>query len=208
MELNVLRPAVESMSTRPIQVLVIVPVATENLSRIADADPRIRVVDARGWFDVEIAQTWFRWSVERYLAQRAVTERPRQERDRVLANAEIILGGWPFPLDLRTRSPRLRWFHQLPAGASNLLRGDLWKSDVIVTTSRGYGNNRANGRFAAISRATPSWRCYLRGLTPIDTSLQIVGGGQLTDELQRVIALLSVRISMRFEKDLAVLEVR
>jgi hypothetical protein len=143
MELNVLRPAVESMSTRPIQVLVIVPVATE-FEPHRGRRSRIRVVDARGWFDVEIAQTWFRWSVERYLAQRAVTERPRQERDRVLANAEIILGGWPFPLDLRTRSPRLRWFHQLPAGASNLLRGDLWKSDVIVTTSRGYGNNRAN----------------------------------------------------------------
>jgi phosphoglycerate dehydrogenase-like enzyme len=54
----------------------------------------------------------------------------------------VILGGWPFPLDLRARAPRLRWFHQRPAGASNLQRGDLWGSDVIVTTSRGYGNTR------------------------------------------------------------------
>jgi phosphoglycerate dehydrogenase-like enzyme len=36
----------------------------------------------------------------------------------------------------------LKWFHQRPAGASNLLRGDLWGSDVVVTTSRGYGNTR------------------------------------------------------------------
>ncbi len=60
----------------------------------------------------------------------------------MLTSAEVILGGWPFPLDLRARSTRLRWFHQLPAGASNLLRGDLWGSDVIVTTSRGHGNIR------------------------------------------------------------------
>src|SRR5207245_256615 len=99
-------------------------------------------IDARGWFDGEIAQTWPPWTVERYLAQHLIAEHPRQERDRMLASAEIILGGWPFPLDLRARSTRLRWFHQLPAGASNLLRADLWGSDVIVTTSRGLGNLR------------------------------------------------------------------
>jgi len=131
------------MATRDVEVLAITPVAAESLSRIAAVDPRVRVVDARGWFDVEIAETWPRWTVERYLTPRSIAEHPRPERDRAMASAEIILGGWPFPLDLRARAPRLRWFHQLPAGASNLLRGDLWKSDVIVTTSRGYGNTRA-----------------------------------------------------------------
>ena len=71
----------------------------------------------------------------------------REERDRLLAQAEVILGGWPFPLDLRARSPRLRWFHQRPAGASNLLRGDLWGSDVTVTTSRGQGNTGAMAEY-------------------------------------------------------------
>jgi phosphoglycerate dehydrogenase-like enzyme len=60
----------------------------------------------------------------------------------VLANAEVILGGWPFPLQLRRRAPRLRWFHQRPAGASNLQRSDLWGSEILVTTSRGHGNTR------------------------------------------------------------------
>ena len=69
------------------------------------------------------------------------------ERDRLLAEAEVVLGGWPFPLDLRSRAIRLRWFHQRPAGASNLLRGDLWGSDVIVTTSRGHGNTRAMAEY-------------------------------------------------------------
>src|SRR5437763_550702 len=72
----------------------------------------------------------------------------REERDRLLAEAEVILGGWPFPLDLRARAPRLKWFHQRPAGASNLLRGDLWGSDVIVTTSRGVGSTLAMAEYA------------------------------------------------------------
>jgi phosphoglycerate dehydrogenase-like enzyme len=124
------------------EVLVIVPVPDEALSRMAAVDPQVQVIDARGWFDVELRQTWPSWTVQRYLGQRPGPVRSRQERDRLLASAEIILGGFPFPLDLRARAPRLRWFHQLPAGASNLAKGDLWGSDVIVTTSRGYGNTR------------------------------------------------------------------
>lgn len=157
----------QSMPSREIQVVVIAPVGTESLSRIAAVDPRIRVADARGWFDFEIAQTWPRWTVDRYLSHPAIPEHPPLECDRILASAEIILGGWPFPLDLRVRSPRLRWFHQLPAGASNLLRGDLWNSDVIVTTSRqceADGGVRA-GQLSAfcarspsrISRSTAAW---------------------------------------------------
>jgi phosphoglycerate dehydrogenase-like enzyme len=135
------------MTTGDVEVLVIVPVGSQSLSRIAAVDSRVRVADARGWFDVEIRQTWPRWTVQRYLAQRPLEEHSRPELDRVLASAEVILGGWPFPLDLRTRAPRLRWFHQLPAGASNLMRGDLWKSDVTVTTSRGQGNTRAMAEY-------------------------------------------------------------
>jgi phosphoglycerate dehydrogenase-like enzyme len=123
-----------------VNVLVIQPVTDEELAHIARLDARLQVVDARGWFDDEIRQTWPQWTVQRYLGKRAGPTCTRVERDRVLAQAEVILGGWPFPLDLRARAPRLRWFHQRPAGASNLLRGDLWGSDVSVTTSRGHGN--------------------------------------------------------------------
>src|SRR5207249_4459771 len=134
-----------------LEVLVIVPVADEALARIAAIDPRLRVVDARGWFDGEMRDTWPQWTVQRYLGHRQSPASSRQRRDELLASAEIILGGFPFPLDLRARSPRLRWFHQLPAGASNLLRGDLWKSDVTVTTSRGYGNIRAMAEYVLAS---------------------------------------------------------
>jgi len=139
------------MPTSDVEVLVIARLAAESLSHIAAVDPRLSVVDARGWFDAEIAHTWPRWTVERYVTQRPIGDHSREELDRMLASAEIILGGWPFPLDLRARAPRLRWFHQLPAGASNLMRGDLWNSDVTVTTSRGYGNTRAMAEYVLAS---------------------------------------------------------
>src|SRR5213593_3215552 len=99
---------------REVNVLVIQPIADEELAYIARLDSRLRVVDARGWFDEEIRQTWPQWSVERYLGKRSCPPSTRQDRDHLLAQAEVILGGWPFPLDLRARSPRLRWFHQRP----------------------------------------------------------------------------------------------
>jgi phosphoglycerate dehydrogenase-like enzyme len=133
------------------EVLVVVPVSDDALNRIAAVDPCLHVVDARGWFDVELRETWPPWTVQRYLGRRLAPISSRQARDQLLAGAEIVLGGFPFPLDLRARAPRLRWFHQLPAGASNLLRGDLWGSDVIVTTSRGYGSTTSMAEYVLAS---------------------------------------------------------
>ncbi len=132
-------------------ILVVTPVAEDALEQIAAVDPRIRVVDARGWFDDEIHNTWPRRTIGRYLANRKVPKNSQQDRDRVLSTAEIILIGWPYPMDLRIRAPRLKWVHQLPAGASNLLWSDLWQSDVVVTTSRGYGNTRPIAEFVLAS---------------------------------------------------------
>ena len=125
-----------------VEILVIEPIGDVELGRIAAVDPRVSVVDARGWFDAEIRETWPAWAAHRYLGERPAPPSSRAERDRLLAAADVILGGWPFPFDLRQRAPRLRWFHQRPAGASNLLQSDLWGSDVLVTTSRGHANSR------------------------------------------------------------------
>src|SRR5262249_34494846 len=110
--------------------------------------PAIELTDAGGWYDGEIRETWPAFTTTRYLAPGAAGSGTREERDRLLAEAEVILGGWPFPLDLRARAPKLKWFHQRPAGASNLLLGDLWGSDVTVTTSRGAGNTLAMAEYA------------------------------------------------------------
>src|ERR1700736_6492022 len=70
------------MSIGNVEVLVIAPVTDDTLGNIAAIDGRVRVVDARGWFDVEIGETWPRWTVHRYLDQRAIPLNSREERDR------------------------------------------------------------------------------------------------------------------------------
>ena len=123
-----------------VNVLVIHAAADAELARIAALDPRLQILDGRGMFECEYEQTWHEWAVQRYVAGHRPRKSTREARDHLLGSAEVILGGWPFPLDLRARASRLKWFHQRPAGASNLLLGDLWGSEIVVTTSRGYGN--------------------------------------------------------------------
>src|SRR6202165_4970071 len=131
-----------------INVLSIQRISVEDRAKIEAVDPAIELTDAGGWYDGEIRQTWPAFTAARYLAPGATGSGTREARDRLLAEADIVLGGWPFPLDLRARAPRLKWFHQRPAGASNLLLGDLWGSSVIVTTSRGLGNTLAMAEYA------------------------------------------------------------
>ncbi len=133
---------------RTLDVLSIQRTSATDRARIEAVDPAIRLTDAGGWFDGEIRDTWPEFGASRYLAPGATGTGTRAERDALLAGAEVILGGWPFPRDLRARAPRLKWFHQRPAGASNLRLGDLWGSDVTVTTSRGAGNTLAMAEYA------------------------------------------------------------
>src|ERR1700693_6061765 len=132
-------------------VLSIQRISAEDRAQIESANPAIELVDAGGWFDGEMRETWPAFTSARYLAPSATGSGSREERDRLLAEAEVILGGFPFPLDLHARAPRLKWFHQRPAGASNLLTGDLWGSDVVVTTSRGVGSTLAMAEYAVAS---------------------------------------------------------
>jgi hypothetical protein len=103
---------------RTVNVLSIERISAEDCAKIEAVDPAIQFTDAGGWFDGEIRDTWPAFTSARYLAPGTIGSGTRAERDHLLAEAEIILGGWPFPLDLRARAPRLKWFHQRPAGAS------------------------------------------------------------------------------------------
>jgi phosphoglycerate dehydrogenase-like enzyme len=127
---------------KTVNVLLLGAVGEHAVEQIAAVDPAVQVIDARGQFEIEYAQTWPAETVRRYVPQ-ALIERStmtRAERDALLAQAEVICIRFPFPLDLRARAPRLKWLHQTPAGASNLRIGDLWGSPITVTTSRGYNN--------------------------------------------------------------------
>jgi phosphoglycerate dehydrogenase-like enzyme len=194
---------------RRVEVLSIQRLGAAERAQIEAVDPAIRLTDAGGWFDGEIRETWPAYTVARYLPPDAAGVGTREERDRLLAQAEVILGGWPFPLDLRARAPRLKWFHQRPAGASNLRLGDLWGSDVIVTTSRGLGNTLAMAEYALAAifyfakgfpraihdREAGSFehRAY-RPLLLAGKTLLVVGAGGIGREVGRLGAALGLRV--------------
>jgi phosphoglycerate dehydrogenase-like enzyme len=194
---------------RRIEVLNIQRSSAADRAKIEAVDPAIRLTDAGGWFDGEIRQTWPAYTATRYLPSGSTGSGTREERDRLLAEAEIILGGFPFPLDLRARAPRLKWFHQRPAGASNLLRGDLWGSDVAATTSRGVGSTLAMAEYAvasilyfakglqrvAIDRDAGTFdpRAY-RPLLMDGKTACVVGAGGIGRDVGRLCAALGLRV--------------
>jgi len=194
---------------RSVNVLTIQRLSAADRARIAAIDPAIRLTDAGGWFDGEIRQTWPAYTGTRYLPAGAEGSGSREERDQLLAEAEIILGGFPFPLDLRARSPKLKWFHQRPAGASNLLRGDLWGSDVTATTSRGEANPLPIAEYAVaailyfakdFNRAASErdagafdHRAY-RPLLLNGKTACVVGAGGIGREVGRLCAALGMRV--------------
>ena len=195
---------------RTFNVLTLTRISAEDRAKIEAVDPGIRLTDAGGWFDGEYRETWPAFSATRYLALNATGTGTREERDRLLAEAEIILGGWPFPFDLRARAPKLKWFHQRPAGASNLLKGDLWGSDVTVTTSRGSGNTLAIAEYAVagimhvakslhripIERDAAEFnaRAYRPWLLEGKT-VCVVGAGGIGLEVGRLCAALGMRVT-------------
>ena len=194
---------------RQVDVLAIQRISVADRARIEAVDPAVRLTDAGGWFDGEIRATWPAQTVARYLAPDAAGAGTRDDRDRLLAATEVILGGWPFPLDLRARAPRLAWFHQRPAGASNLRLGDLWGSSVVVTTSRGSGSTLAMAEYAlagilhfakgldraGIDRAAGAFdhRAY-RPLLLDGKTLCVVGVGGIGRDVGRLAAALGMRV--------------
>jgi phosphoglycerate dehydrogenase-like enzyme len=194
---------------RHLNVLSIHRISAEERRRIEAVDAGIRLTDAGGWYDGEIRETWPAFTSARYLPRDAKGSGSRAERDRLLAEAEVILGGWPFPRDLRARAPKLKWFHQRPAGASNLMLGDLWGSDVLATTSRGAGNTLAMAEYAlagmlhfakgldraAIDRDASQFdhRAY-RPLLLEGKTACIVGAGGIGLEVGRLCAAVGMRV--------------
>jgi phosphoglycerate dehydrogenase-like enzyme len=108
-----------------VNVAVIAPILGRDLSFVSDVDARVRA------FDANFAAPG-RWRVP--------DGRAEGDADRlgaVLAQAEVLLFGFPVLEDLAARSPRLVWAHHTQAGVSNLAGTDLWDSEVTLTSSRG-----------------------------------------------------------------------
>jgi phosphoglycerate dehydrogenase-like enzyme len=194
---------------RTINVLAIQRISADDRAKIEASDPAIYLIDAGGWFEGEIRETWSDFAASRYLPPGATGSGTREERDRLLGAAEVIIGGWPFPLDMRARAPRLKWFHQRQAGASNLLGSDLWGSDVVVTTSRGVANSLPIAEYAlagilhfamgfsraAIDREAGAFdhRAY-QPLLVQGKTVCVVGAGGIGTEVGRLCAALGMRV--------------
>jgi phosphoglycerate dehydrogenase-like enzyme len=94
-----------------VAVVVVAPNLGRDLKWVAEIDSRVRVIDGN---DIG------------------------PERDAVLAEAEVLLVGFPVPSELAARAPGLRWAHHTQAGVSNFHSSDLWSSSVMLTSSRGH----------------------------------------------------------------------
>src|SRR5258706_5106597 len=192
-----------------VNVLAIERISAADRTQIEAVDPAIRLTDAGGWYDGEIRETFPAATVDRYLPRDANGAGTRAERDRLLAEAEVVLSGWPYPRDLRARAPTLKWLHQRPAGASNLLLSDLWGSDVVVTTSRGAANPLPIAEYAvasilyfakglqraAVDRVNRKFdfRAYRPVLVEAKT-VCVVGAGGIGLEVGRLCAALGMRV--------------
>ena len=92
-----------------VTVVVVAPNLGTDLSWVASIDPRVRVLDGNS----------------------------PEQRDELLAQADVLLVGYPVPKVLAARSPQVKWAHHTQAGVSNLLSSDLWDSRVMLTSGRG-----------------------------------------------------------------------
>ena len=124
-----------------LRILSLIPLPEAVQEEVRAVHPSVVLTMAPGWFDGEVRETWPAYTSDRYLRADSNGHGSRAERDALLAEAEVVVVGFPFPLDIRARAPRLEWVHQRPAGASNMLRGDLWDAGVVVTSSRGHAHN-------------------------------------------------------------------
>jgi phosphoglycerate dehydrogenase-like enzyme len=124
-----------------VNVAVIAPILGPDLSFVSDVDPRVRV------FDANFAAPG-RWQVPNDQADGGA-----DRLGAVLAQAEVLLFGYPVLAGLAARSPRLVWAHHTQAGVSNLAGTDLWNSAVTLTTSRGAMAATAIAEYAVAAAA-------------------------------------------------------
>jgi phosphoglycerate dehydrogenase-like enzyme len=192
-----------------LNILSLVPLPEAIQDDIRATGSAVTLTMAPNWFDGEIRETWPEFTTQRYVAVGSNGQGTRDERDALLAAADIAMVGFPFPLDMRSRAPKLKWVHQRPAGTSNMLRGDLWKSEVVVSSSRGYAHNLPIAEYtlagilhfakglhiAEIERGDHLMRA--REYKPVQLAgktLCVVGAGGIGREVGRLCAAVGMRV--------------
>ena len=152
-----------------VNVAVIAPIVGRDLSFVSEVDPRVRVLDAN-----------FAAPGRRSGPGSQVTAAPGLLAD-ILAQAEVLLVGYPVPAGLVARCPRLVWAHHTQAGVSNLAGTDLWDSAVTLTSSRGAMATTEIAEYALAAAAH-----FARGL---HEAARQKAAGQFTREGYQMLAL-------------------
>jgi phosphoglycerate dehydrogenase-like enzyme len=195
------------------KVVLIAPVSREDQAEIAAVDDRLEVVDAWDLFGPELVADWPTQTVESYLPRRFWTmcdsPEQRERRDALLDDAEAICITFPPPLRIARRAPNLRFVHQIPAGVSNLARGDLWQGSIPVTSGRGAGSTLPIAEWAiAVSlalckelprafgqRATGQLdRQAFNGRQVAGKTMAVVGLGGIVQQVARLARALGMRV--------------
>ena len=195
------------------KVVIIAPMSDEEIDAVRAVDPRLEVDYAWQLFAPELVADWPTHTVDWYLPRafrRAVDTAPdRDRRDALLAEAEVVCVTFPFPTHLVSRAPRLRFVQQLPAGVSNLVRGDLWQTHVPVASGRGAGNTLAIAEWAIAAALTLSKefpralrqastghleRAPFRGRGVAGKTLGVVGLGGIGSQVARLGAALRMHV--------------
>ena len=192
-----------------LSILSLISLPESIQEEVRAVDPSVDLAMAPGWFDGEIRETWPAFTTERYLRPGSSGRGTREKRDALLAEANVIVIGFPFPLDIRARAPKLEWVHQRPAGASNLRRGDLWDAGVVVTSSRGHAHNLPIAEYAIAGilhfakglHVAETERAERRFRAPAYAPVQlagktvcVVGAGGIGREVGRLCAALGMRV--------------
>ncbi|HEY2332165.1 MAG TPA: NAD(P)-dependent oxidoreductase [Acidimicrobiales bacterium] len=191
----------EREASAPVTVLAMAPSLGSDLSYLA-VDPRVVVLDGTAAFASEVHD-------DDPGGRAPEAEVPREERDRLLGRAEVLVIGYPVPRSIAGRAPRLRWAHHTQAGVSNLHRSDLWSSTVTLTSSRGTVSARAIAEYAIAavlfsargldeaSRQKHEGRFTRRGYrmrTVSGSTIGIVGLGGIGREVGRMAQTLGLRV--------------
>ena len=117
------------------RIVSLIRLSPADASRIRAVDGTLELVEAGGWFDGEYAQTWPAATTQRYVSSPG--QGSRQERDAMLAGAQIVLAGFPQTVMFFTnkRLAGICWIVP-PAKPTGMIRpsGAMQRSDCANTS--------------------------------------------------------------------------
>jgi phosphoglycerate dehydrogenase-like enzyme len=108
----------------PLNVVLMIKLAPENLAQISALSSRIEVRDATPFLNRPFSPRPFK------------DESAEASVNQMLKDAEIIFGV-PHVADILTRAPGLKWIQLFSAGAEYILTPEMLKSPVMITNTSG-----------------------------------------------------------------------